>query len=618
MPTDVATDGEGRSRPGRDRRRRRRRDQHRLPPHEARVERRPAPRALRAHERLDVPFGGARRPAAELGEPHADDDVRGRAVPEARSGDRRRPRMAPGRDAAPRVLALPARGARPAGGLGQELRSARRDRLGPGGARTVPAARRLERAGGAVRPDGRPPGSHRADDGLRRGRQARRREDPHRRPRAGGRGPRRPGDRRRHRPRRDRGRGRRERRRDLGARARAARRRRDPRGADGAPVPDHAADRGRHGELPDPARPRQPRVRPRGGRRSGGRRVRAQPGPLARRHADPARLQPPAAPGEVGAVRADRGGCVQPDPRAAHDRDQPLHQRSRGVHARRRLHPGRDRGPGLLRGGGLLRPRHHRRGRRRPVHRRMDRRRRAVDGPVEDGRPAVRGALPEPAVRARARPRDLREALRREVPGRGLPGGPAAQGLAHLRAARGARRRVRREGRLGARELVPLERGSRVRLAAAPRVGRRALVDRDRGRARRDARARGPVRRVELRQARGLGPGSVRVPPADLRERCRRGGRPRRLHADAQPTRRNPVRPHGDPPVAGALPDRDRHGLGQPRSRVDHLAARRRRTRRRPRRDLELRRASACGVRAPGTSCRPCARTICPTRAFRS
>ncbi len=335
--------------------------------------------------------------------------------------------------------------------------------------------------------------------------------------------PGRPGDRRRHRPGLDRGRGRGERRRDLGARARAARRRRDPRGADGAPVPDHAADRRRRLELPDAAGSGQPRVRPRGGRRARRRRLRAQPGPVARRHADPARLQPPAARGAVGAVRADRGGRVQPDPRAAHDRDQPLHQRSRGVHPRRRLHPGRDRGPGLLRGGGLLRPRHHRWRRRRPVHRRVDRRRRALDGPVEDGRPAVRRALPEPSVRARARPRDLREALRREVPGRGLPGGPPAQGLAHLRAPRGARGRVRREGRLGARELVPLQRGSRVRRVAAAGMGRRALVDGDRGRARRDARARGAVRRVELRQARGLGSAGVRVPPADLRERRRRG-----------------------------------------------------------------------------------------------
>ncbi len=550
-------------------------DQHRLPPHEARMERRPAPGPLRADERLHVPLGGPRRPASELGQPHPDDDVRGRAVPEARSGDRDRPRMARGRDAAPRVLPVPARGARPAGGLGQELRPARRDRLGRRGARTVPAARRVERAGRAVRPDGRPPGSHRADDGLRRGGQARRREDPHRRPGARGRGSRRPGDRRRHRPRRDRGRGRRERRRDLGPRARPARRCRDPRGTDGAPVPDHAADRGRHGELPDPARPRQPPVRARGGRGSGGRRLRAQPGPMARRHADPAGLQSTAAPGEVGAVRADRGGRVQPDPRPAHDRDQPLHQRSRGVHAGRRLHPGRDRGPGLLRGGGLLRPRHHRRGRRRALHRRMDRRRRAVDGSVEDGRAAVRGALPEPAVRARARPRDLREALRREVPGGGLPGGPAAQGLAHLRAPRGARRGVRGEGRLGACELVPVERGSRLRLAAAAGVGRRALVDRDRGRTRGDARARRVVRRDELRQARGLGPAGVRVPPADLRERRRRGGRPRRVHADAQPPRRHPVRPHRDPPVARAIPDRDRDGLREPRPRVDRRAGRR-------------------------------------------
>ena len=57
----------------------------------------------------------------------------------------------------------------------------------------------------------------------------------------------------------------------------------------------------------------------------------------------------------------------------------------------------------------------------------------------------------------------------------------------------------------------------------AARLGGRALVDRDRRRARGDARARWTVRRDQLRQARGLGSGRVRLPPADLRERRRRG-----------------------------------------------------------------------------------------------
>ena len=62
---------------------------------------------------------------------------------------------------------LPARGARPAGRLGKSF-GLPVEIVSPE-ALERSAARRLERAGGAVRPDGRPPGSHRADDGLRRG-----------------------------------------------------------------------------------------------------------------------------------------------------------------------------------------------------------------------------------------------------------------------------------------------------------------------------------------------------------------------------------------------------------------------------------------------------------------
>ena len=154
-----------------------------------------------------------------------------------------------------------------------------------------------------------------------------------------------------------------------------------------------------------------------------------------------------------------------------------------------------------------------------------------------------------------------------KYPGEDYQAGRPLKVSPDLRAPRGARGRVRREVRLGARELVRVERGSRVRRVAAAGMGRRALVDGDRGRARRDARARGTVRRVELRQARGLGSAGVRVPPADLRERRRRGRRSGRLHADAQPARRHPVRPHGDAPVGRPLSDRHRDGVREPRPR---------------------------------------------------
>ena len=66
-----------------------------------------------------------------------------------------------------------------------------------------------------------------------------------------------------------------------------------------------------------------------------------------------------------------------------------------------------------------------------------------------------------------------------------------------------ARRRVRREGRLGARQLVRVERRGRRRVAAAARLGGRELVAGDRGRGARRARVGGALRPVELLEARG-------------------------------------------------------------------------------------------------------------------
>ena len=88
-------------------------------------------------------------------------------------------------------------------------------------------------------------------------------------------------------------------------------------------------------------------------------------------------------------------------------------------------------------------------------------------------------------------------------PGRGERGRTAAPDGAHVLASGEAGRRVRREGRLGARQLVPLERRPGARGAPAARMGRRAMVHRDRHRAPRHTGAGGPVRRDELREVRG-------------------------------------------------------------------------------------------------------------------
>ena len=99
---------------------------------------------------------------------------------------------------------------------------------------------------------------------------------------------------------------------------------------------------------------------------------------------------------------------------------------------------------------------------------RVDRGRRAVHGPVADGRAPLRRPVPLALVHAEARARDLRDLLRHPLPVRGAPGGAAAARLAGVRLAPRARRGVRREVRLGAGELVRAERGAR----ATSRCGR--------------------------------------------------------------------------------------------------------------------------------------------------
>ena len=99
--------------------------------------------------------------------------------------------------------------------------------------------------------------------------------------------------------------------------------------------------------------------------------------------------------------------------------------------------------------------------------------------------------------------------------------------------------RVRREGRLGASELVPVERGPGTRGPTSARLGRRAMVDRDRGRTPGGPGTRRAVRRDELREVRGLGSRRALAVAAPLRERRRRAGRPDRVHADAEPPRRD-------------------------------------------------------------------------------
>ena len=137
---------------------------------------------------------------------------------------------------------------------------------------------------------------------------------------------------------------------------------------------------------------------------------------------------------------------------------------------------------GLLRGGRLLRPRHRRRRGDRSPGGQLDRRRRARARPLEDGHPPLRRPVPEPGVHPRPDRRGLLDLLRHPLPERGAVSRPTAPPLAHLRPAGRARRRLRREIRLGAPELVRRERGGGRRGAPAARLGGPALVAGDRRR----------------------------------------------------------------------------------------------------------------------------------------
>ena len=221
--------------------------------------------------------------------------------------------------------------------------------------------------------------------------------------------------------------------------------------------------------------------------------------------------------------------------------------------------------PGAVRGGRLLRPRPGGRGRRREGHGRVDRGRRAVHGPVADGRAPLRRAVPLALVHAEAGARDLRDLLRHPLPVRGAPGRAAAARLAGVRLAPRARRGVRREVRLGAGELVRAERGAGRRVAAAARVGGQALVAGDRSRAPRLPRGGRDLRRVVVREARGVGAGRRGPARAAVRQPGRARGRSRDLHADAELARRDRVRLHRYEIQRGALLDRDGDGVRQSR-----------------------------------------------------
>ena len=134
-------------------------------------------------------------------------------------------------------------------------------------------------------------------------------------------------------------------------------------------------------------------------------------------------------------------------------------------------------------------------------------------------------------------------------------------------------RRVRREGRLGAGELVPVERGSGARGSAAARLGGRAVVDRDRRRA---PRRPGEGRRCSTRRASRSSRSPARDALSLLQRLCANDVDVRvgRIVYTQMLNRRGGIesRPDGDAPRRGSVPARDRDRLREPRPRVDPAA----------------------------------------------
>ena len=132
--------------------------------------------------------------------------------------------------------------------------------------------------------------------------------------------------------------------------------------------------------------------------------------------ADPARLQRPPARGGLGPLRGDRRQLARARAGDGGRQGHAADQRPGGVHARRRVLPRRDRRARLLRRRRLLRARAGRRGRDRQGDGGVDRRGRAVARPLAHGRPPLRRALPLAALHAGPHARGLRDVLRHQVP----------------------------------------------------------------------------------------------------------------------------------------------------------------------------------------------------------
>ena len=228
----------------------------------------------------------------------------------------------------------------------------------------------------------------------------------------------------------------------------------------------------------------------------------------------PRRLQRPAARGGLAALRGDRRELAQARAGDGRDQGHAADQRPRGVHARQRVLPRRERGarasssppasaPTGSPGAGGIGKRDGR----------VDPRRRARARRLGDGHPPLRRrTTARRATRSSARQEVYETYYDIRYPGHERQAGrPLRTSSAYPWHAR-ARRRLRREVGLGARQLVRAQRRRRRRVAAPARLGGHALVAGDRRRAPRHARAR---RRCSTSprspSSRSPGPGAARA-----------------------------------------------------------------------------------------------------------
>ena len=478
-------------------------------------------------------------------------------------------------------------GARPPGRLGEDLRASARADLADRRPGALPADDDGRRARGRAPSDGRLRRSQPADVRTRRRCAASRRRD-----HDGNEGHRRDARRRarcrcRDRPRCDRDRGRRQRGRHVRARDRGTRRCERADRADGARVPRDQAGRSSARDAHD-ARSVAARVLPSRVRRADHGRLRAPLRALGPRR-DPRRLQLEAARRGLAPVRGAHGERGRPRAVARRDGGREAHQRAGGVHTGRRVRPRALRCSRLLGRGGVLRPRPRRSGRHGQARRRVDRRGHAVPRRLAHGLAPFRRRLPEPGVHPRAHEGDLRDVLRRQVPGSRALGRAAPTRVERVRTSARARCGLRGEVGLGARQLVRAQRGPGRRVAAPARLGGEAVVARHRCGARRVPRVGGDLRRDVVREARGERRGRSRVPRAPLLQPRRARCRPGDVHADAQREGRNRVRLHRHASRRGQVPHRHGHGVRAARPGVAPPACTRGRVGPRRGRDVPVR-----------------------------